>query len=132
VTLQGAGTTEGVVTRASPRGVEETLERLTGLIAEKGLKLFAVVDHSGEAEQVGLDMPNTQLVLFGSRAAGTPVMLEAPLDLPLKVLVQADADGATWVSYNEPEFLGARHHLSDELRGRLRGVEAIAHATVAP
>jgi len=135
VALQGAGTTEGVVTKASPRGVEETLERLTGLITDKGLKLFAVVDHSGEAQQVGLDMPNTKLVLFGSPTAGTPVMLEAPLaalDLPLKVLVQADADGATWVSYNAPEFLGARHHLSDELRGRLQGVEAIAHAAVAP
>jgi len=123
------------VTKASPRGVEETLERLIGLIAEKGLKLFAVVDHSGEAQLVGLDMPTTQLVLFGSPAAGTPVMVAAPLaalDLPLKVLVQADADGATWVSYNTPEFLGARHHLSDELRGRLQGVEAIAHATVAP
>jgi len=134
VTLQGAATTDGVVTKASPRSVAETLQRLTGLIADKGLKLFAVIDHSGEAEQVGLEMPDTKLVLFGSPAAGTPVMVAAPLaalDLPLKVLVSADGEGSVWVSYNAPDFLAARHHLSDELRARLEGVEAISDATVA-
>ena len=79
-------------------------------------------------------MPDTKLVLFGSPAAGTPVMLAAPLaalDLPLKVLVSADTDGAVWVSYNAPAFLAARHHLSDDLRARLEGVEAISEATVS-
>jgi uncharacterized protein (DUF302 family) len=134
VTLQGAGTTDGVVTKASPRSVAETLQRLTGLIADRGLKLFAVIDHSGQAEQVGREMPDTKLVLFGSPAAGTPVMVAAPLaalDLPLKVLVSADREGSVWVSYNAPDFLAARHHLSDELRARLQGVEAISAATVA-
>ena len=135
MTLHGAGTTDGVVTKASPRSAAETLERLKSLLDEKGLKLFDVVDHSGEAEKVGLEMPDTKLVLFGSPAAGTPVMLAAPLaalDLPLKVLVWEDGEGAVRVSYNSPDFLAARHHLSDELRARLQGVEAIASATVAP
>ena len=134
MTLDGAQATDGVVTKASPRTVDETVSRLMELIADKGLKLFAVVDHSGEARKVGLEMPETKLVLFGSPAAGTPVMLAAPLaalDLPLKVLVSADSDGAAWVSYNAPAFLAARHHLSDGLRARLEGVEAIANATVA-
>jgi len=135
VTLQGAGTTEGVVTKASPRGVEETLERLTGLLGAKHLTLFAVVDHSGAAQQVGLEMPDTKLVLFGSPGAGTPVMVDAPLaalDLPLKILVSADDAGGVWVSYNAPAYLAARHHLSDELRARLQGVEMIADAAVSP
>jgi uncharacterized protein (DUF302 family) len=132
--LEGAGTTEGVVTRAGPRGVDETLERLTGLLAEKGIKLFAVIDHSGEARKAELEMPDTKLVVFGSPAAGTPVMVEAPLaalDLPLKILISADPDGGVWVSYNAPSFLAARHHLSDELAARLQAVEALSEATVA-
>jgi uncharacterized protein (DUF302 family) len=132
--LRGAQTTEGVVTKASPRTVDETVSRLTQLITNKGLKLFAVIDHSGEAHNVGLEMPETKLVLFGSPAAGTPVMLAAPLaalDLPLRVLVSADTGGAVWVSYNAPVFLATRHHLSDDLRARLEGVEAISDATVA-
>ncbi|HEV2309775.1 MAG TPA: DUF302 domain-containing protein [Acidimicrobiia bacterium] len=135
VTLHGAGTTDGVVTIASPRSAAETLERLSGLLEEKGLKRFAVVDHSGAAEAVGLEMPDTKLVLFGSPAAGTPVMVAAPLaalDLPLKILVSGDGAGGVWVSYNSPDYLAARHRLSHELRDRLQGVEAIAHATVAP
>ena len=135
MTLHGAGTTEGVVTKASPRGVEETVERLTELLRQKDLTVFAVVDHSGAAQKVGLEMPDTKLVLFGSPAAGTPVMVDAPLaalDLPLKILVSADDAGEVWVSYNAPDYLAARHHLSGELRARLQGVEAIANATIAP
>ncbi len=134
MTLHGAQTTDGVVTKASPGTVDETVSRLKQLVANKGLKLFAVIDHSGEARKVGLEMPDTKLVLFGSPAAGTPVMLAAPLaalDLPLKVLVSADTDGAVWVSYNAPAFVAARHHLSDDLRARLEGVEAIGDATVS-
>jgi uncharacterized protein (DUF302 family) len=134
MTLQGAQTTDGVVMKASPRTVDETVSRLKQLVANKGLKLFAVIDHSGEARKVGLEMPDTKLVLFGSPTAGTPVMLAAPLaalDLPLKVLVSADTDGAVWVSYNTPAFVAARHHLSDDLRARLEGVEAISDATVS-
>ena len=128
---QGA---EGVVTKASPHSVDDTVRRLTHVVADKGLTLFTVIDHSAEAEKVGLHMPETKLVIFGSPAAGTPVMLAAPLaalDLPLKLLVWADNDGAVQVSYNSPTFLAARHHLSDELRARLEPIEAIAGAVVA-
>lgn len=128
------GAADDVVTKLSPWSAADTVARLSAVVAARGMKLFAVIDHSGEAEQVGLEMPDTKLVLFGSPAAGTPVMVAAPLaalDLPLKVLVSADGEGSVWVSYNAPDFLAARHHLSDELRARLEGVEAISDATVA-
>jgi uncharacterized protein (DUF302 family) len=131
----GAATpTEGVITKRSAFGVHETVERLTRLVDEKGLTLFAVVDHSGEAAKVGLRMADTTLVIFGSPAAGTPVMVASPLaalDLPLKVLVWAAANGTVSVSYNTPEYLAARHHLSDELRSRLEAIEPLTDAVVA-
>jgi uncharacterized protein (DUF302 family) len=104
-------------------------------IEDRGLTLFTVIDHSGEAKRVGLEMPDTKLVVFGSPAAGTPVMLAAPLsalDLPLKVLVSADAHGSVSVSYNSPDYVSNRYHLSDELRSRLEAIEAITDATVQP
>jgi uncharacterized protein (DUF302 family) len=99
VTAAARDPSAGIVTKASPRGVDETIARLT-----------RVLDHSGEATRVGLQMPNTELVVFGSPAAGTPVMLAAPLaalDLPLKLLVWEDRDGAVWVSYTAPSYLAA-------------------------
>jgi uncharacterized protein (DUF302 family) len=129
-----ATTTEGVATERSPFSVEETVMRLTRLIDEKGLVLFAVVDHSGEAAKVGLEMPATKLVLFGSPAAGTPVMVASPLaalDLPLKVLVWAAASGDVSVSYNTPEYLATRHHLGDDLRARLEAVGPLTDAVVS-
>ena len=127
--------TEGVVTKPCPRPVDETVSRLTRLVQDKGLVLFSVIDHSGEARKAGLQMPDTKLVIFGSPATGTPVMLAAPLaalDLPLKILVWADASGAASVSYSSPAYLAATHHLTDELRARLEGIEAISDAAVAP
>ena len=124
---------EGVTTKASPRGVDETVRRLIGLLDDRDLTVFSVVDHSGEAKSVGLQMPDTKLVIFGSPAAGTPVMVASPLaalDLPLKVLVWADGGGATNVSYNAPAYLAARHHLTDELRGRLDAIDAITSVLV--
>ncbi len=129
-----ATTTEGVATKRTSFSVEETVARLTRLVDEKGLVLFAVVDHSSEAAKVGLEMPGTKLVLFGSPAAGTPVMVASPLaalDLPLKVLVWADASGAVSVSYNTPDYLAARHHLTDELRARLDAIGPITDAVVS-
>jgi uncharacterized protein (DUF302 family) len=126
---------DGIVTKAAALPVDETVSRLTQLIADKGLKLFTVVDHSGEARKAGLNMPDTKLVIFGSPAAGTPVMVAAPLaalDLPLKVLVWADEGGAVSVSYNAPAYVAMRYHLSDELRSRLEGIESIADAVAAP
>jgi len=126
---------DGIVTKASPRSVADTVTRLAGIINNKGLTLFSVVDHSGEAEAVGLNMTDTKLVIFGSPAAGTPVMVASPLaalDLPLKVLVWSDTNGAVSVSYNSPAYLAARHHLTDELRKRLDAIDAIADALVEP
>lgn len=125
---------DGVVTLTSPSSVDETVERLRGMLAGHGLSLFAVVDHSGEAQKVGLELPNTKLVIFGSPAGGTPVMRAVPLsalDLPLKLLVW-DHDGRTRVSYNAPAYLAARHHLSTDLAAPLAGVEGIAAALVEP
>ena len=122
-----------VTTKLSPRSVTDTIARLESVLTEKGLKLFAVVDHSGEARAVGLDLRDTKVVIFGSPQAGTPVMQAVPLaaiDLPLKVLVWADGD-QTKVSYTAPRALAARYGLSDELSSRLAGIDAITDAVVA-
>jgi uncharacterized protein (DUF302 family) len=122
-----------VVTKPCPRSVAEAVDRLGQLVEEKGLVLFAVIDHSGEASRAGLEMNDTKLVIFGSPMAGTPVMVAAPLaalDLPLKLLVWEDDDGAVWVSYNSPEYLAERHDLNEELRARLRPMDAISDAVI--
>ena len=121
---------QAIVTKVSPQSVEETVERLKTMIAGGGLKLFAVVDHSGEAEAAGLDLRDTKVVIFGSPQAGTPVMQAAPLaalDLPLKILVWADAQ-QTNVSYWSPGALAARYGLSDELAARLAGIDRLTDA----
>ncbi len=122
-----------IVTKLSPRPVAGTVSKLTGMISAKGMKLFAVIDQSAEARQVGLTLRETTLVIFGSPAAGTPVMAAAPLsalDLPLKVLVWDD-EGQTKVSYYAPAALAARHHLSPEVAGNLAGINALTDALVA-
>jgi uncharacterized protein (DUF302 family) len=124
----------GIVTKLSPLPVAETVARLTGIIKAKNIRLFAVIDQREEARQVGLDLRETTLVIFGSPAAGTPVMAAAPLsalDLPLKVLVWAD-DGQTKVSYYAPATLAARYHLSAGLAGNLAAIDALTDALVAP
>ena len=125
-------TADGIVTKLSPRSVDETVARLSEILSAKGLKQFAVIDHSGEAEAVGLHLRDTKVVSFGSPPAGTPVMEAAPLaalDLPLKVLIWADGD-QTRVSYTAPAVLGARYGLSGELAARLVGIDAITDALV--
>jgi uncharacterized protein (DUF302 family) len=128
------GTAAGhVVTKASAGTVAETVDRLTALLAARGLKVFDVIDHSGEAAANGLELRDTKVVIFGSPAAGTPVMEAAPLaalDLPLKVLVWDDG-GATKVSYTAPAALAERYGLSDDLAARLAGIEALVDAVVA-
>jgi uncharacterized protein (DUF302 family) len=109
--------------------VGETVERLKGILAAKEVRLFALVDHSGEAEKAGLKMPPTKLLIFGSPKAGTPLMLAAPsiaIDLPLKILVREDADGNVWVSYNSPDYLRARHDLPAELLQNIAVIGALA------
>ena len=123
----------GIVTKLSPRSVADTVSRLTDLVSAKGMKLFGVIDQSAEARQAGLALRDTTLVLFGSPAAGTPVMVASPsaaLDLPLKVVVWADA-GQTKVSYYAPTVLAARHHLGDDLAARLAGIDALTDALVS-
>ncbi len=123
----------GVITKLSSRSVADTVARLMELAGAKDLKLFAVIDQRAEARQAGLDLRETTLVLFGSPAAGTPVMAAAPLaalDLPLKVLIWNDA-GQTKVSYTSPDELAARYDLTDDLAGRLAGIGPLTDALVA-
>ena len=129
-----AGNDPGTVTKLSHLPVAETVARLTGLVSAKGMRLFAVIDQRAEARQAGLDLRETTLVLFGSPAAGTPVMAASPLaalDLPLKVLVWAD-EGQTKVSYYSPAALAARYHLGADLARNLAGIDALTDALVAP
>jgi uncharacterized protein (DUF302 family) len=117
----------GLVTLVSRHSVDETVERLEQLLRNKGIKLFALIDHRGEAEKAGLEMPPTRVLIFGNPEAGTPLMLAAPsvaIDLPLKILVREDDSGAVWISYNSPAYLEARHGLPQEL---LQGI-AVAGA----
>ena len=123
-----------ITTKISPRSVTDTVSRLTGILSAKGLKVFAVIDQSAEASQVGMPLRETTLVLFGHPAAGTPVMAAAPLsalDLPLKVLVWAD-DGQTKVSYYGPAALAARYGLSADLAAKLAGIDPLTDALIAP
>src|SRR6266480_3096913 len=108
----------GILRTASNHSVEETVVRLKSILEAKGVKLFTIVDHSGEAASAGLKMPNAKLLIFGNPKAGTPLMLASPssaLDLPLKILIAEDSGGKVWISYNAPAYLLARHHLPPNL-----------------
>lgn len=126
-----ASSANGIVSIPSAHPVDETVERIVKALNAKSIKLFALVDHSGEAGKAGLTMPNTKLLIFGNPKAGTPLMLAAPtiaLDLPLKLLVAEDEGGAVTVSYNSPSYLETRHHLPAELSKALAAVELLAAA----
>jgi uncharacterized protein (DUF302 family) len=119
----------GIVTIPSHHTVDATVEKLEGILRAKGVELFAVVDHSGEAEKGGMQMRPTKLLIFGNPKAGTPLMIAAPsvaIDLPLKVLVWEDAEDKVWLSYNASAYLQARHHLPEELLPNIAVVEALA------
>ena len=119
----------GITRLPSRHSVAETVAKLEDMLKAKNVKLFAIVDHSGEAEKAGLKMPNTKLLIFGSPKAGTPLMLAAPsiaLDLPLKILVAEDGDGKVWVSYNAPKYLQERHQLSEDLLPNIGVIAALA------
>ena len=122
---------KGIIGIPSRHTVDATVEKLKGILNAKGVTLFALVDHSGEAEKAGMKMPPTKLLIFGSPLAGTPVMLAAPsiaIDLPLKILVAEDASGKVWVSCNSAAYLKNRHNVPDELIKNLAVVEALATA----
>lgn len=124
--------TDELVTKLSPWSVEESVARLSALVAAKGIKLFATIDHSGEAAAAGLKLRDTKVIIFGNPAAGTPVMQAAPLaalDLPLKVLVWADGD-QTKITYTAPAALAARYELNDELADRLAGIDQLTSAVI--
>jgi uncharacterized protein (DUF302 family) len=127
------GKRDGVITKMSPRSVADTVRLLSETVTAKGMKIFAVVDHSAEARAHGLELRDTVVVIFGSPEAGTPVMVSAPLaalDLPLKVLIWADGN-QTKVSYTAPATLAARYQLSDELGVRLAGIDALTDVVSA-
>jgi uncharacterized protein (DUF302 family) len=120
----------GIVTIPGHRSVDQTVEKLVGILKAKDIKLFVLIDHSGEAEKAGMHMPPTKLLIFGSPAAGTPLMLASPgiaIDLPLKILVSEDADGKVWISYNSPAWLQARHGFPEELLRNIAAVEILAN-----
>ena len=119
----------GIVSKPSNHSVDETVEKLKGVLQAKGVTLFAIVDHSGEAEKAGLKMPPTKLLIFGNPKGGTPVMLASPsmaIDLPLKVLIAEDTSGKVWVSYHSPAYLKQRHNLPDDLLQNIAVVEMFA------
>lgn len=119
---------EGIISKQSNYSVPETLDRVEAVMKSKNIKVFARVDHSGEAEKVGLKMPPTQLLIFGNPKGGTPVMLAAPtaaIDLPLKALAWEDSDGKVWLSYNDPEYLKRRYGLTDDQIKTIAGIGAV-------
>src|SRR5215469_13780991 len=118
----------GIVDVPSNHSVDETVERVKSILQSKGVTLFALIDHSGEAEKVGMKMPPTKLLIFGNPKAGTPLMLAAPsaaIDLPLKILIAEDAQGKVWISYNSPEYLKERHGLPPELLANIAVVATL-------
>jgi uncharacterized protein (DUF302 family) len=124
---------DGLVRVASCHSVEDTLQRLEAAFAAKGLQIFARVDHSGEAEKVGLKMRPTKLLIFGSPKGGTPLMVAAPtlaIDLPMKALVFEDDDGRVWLVYNRPEYLKTRHGVPEDLIKNLAGAGPVMEKAV--
>jgi len=122
---------KGIVEMKSQHTVDDTVSRLRQILETKGVKLFAVVDHSGEAASVGMSLPPTKLLIFGNPKAGTPLMLAAQstaIDLPLKLLVSEDAGGAVTITYNSPAYLQQRHGFPENLIQNIAVVEALAKA----
>ena len=122
---------DGLIDIPSNHSVDETVEKLMGILQAKGVTLFALVDHSGEAAKVGMKMRPTKLLIFGNPKGGTPVMLAAPsiaIDLPLKILIWEDAQGKVLVTYNSSAYLQKRHHVPTELVQNIVVVEALAKA----
>jgi uncharacterized protein (DUF302 family) len=124
---------EGIIRKASPRSVPETLDRLEAILKTKGVQVFARIDHSGEATKVGLSMPPTQVLIFGNPRAGTPVMLAAPtsaIDLPLKALAWQDSAGQVWLGYNDPKYLARRYGLTEKQVAPLGVIADLVDAAV--
>ena len=120
---------KGLIDIPSNHSVDETVTKLQGILQAKGITLFALVDHSGEAAKAGMKMRPTKLLIFGNPKAGTPVMLAAPssaIDLPLKILVWEDDQGKVWITYNSPTYLQTRHNLPADLLQNIAVIEPLA------
>jgi uncharacterized protein (DUF302 family) len=127
-------TGNGIVSKPTAHSVDEAVVKLLQLLEAGGVTLFALIDHSGEAEKVGLKMPPTKLIVFGNPKGGTPLMQAVPtiaIDLPLKILIWEDAAAKVWISYNAPEYLAERHHLPPELLKNISVVETLAAKAAA-
>jgi len=124
---------KGLIQAPSRYSVEETLQRLQSVFATKGLQVFALIDHSGEAAKVGLKMRPTKVLIFGSPKSGTPLMVAAPslaIDLPMKALVAEDENGKVWLTYNSPEYLKQRHNVPEDLIKNLAGAGPLMEKAV--
>jgi uncharacterized protein (DUF302 family) len=131
--MDRSATENGIVDVASRYSVAETLARLQSILKEKSIKIFALIDHSGEAEKAGLTMRPAQVLIFGNPKGGTPLMIAAPrtaIDLPLKALAWQDEEGKVWLSYNSPEYLRQRHDFPAELVKNIEGVSALIQKAV--
>jgi len=125
---------DGIVTKSANCTVEEAVSKIKSLLVIRGITLFAVVDDSGEAETVGMKMPDTKLVIFGNPKGGTPLMVASPsvaIDLPLKLLVAQDANGGCSISYNSPQYLQQRHGIPNDLIQNIAIIEALAAEAAA-
>src|ERR1700729_1365957 len=130
-TIMPSAITKGIIDKRSNHSVDETVEKLKNILQSKRVTLFALIDHSGEAEKAGMKMRPTKLLIFGSPKAGTPLMLAAPssaIDLPLKILVWEDNDGKVWTSYNSAAYLQQRHGFPLDLVPNIAVVEKLAGA----
>lgn len=131
----GVSAPEGIVSRPSPWPVTQTVARIEQALTSHGLTLFDMIDHSGEAERIGMAMLESKLLIFGSPRAGTPLMAATPLlalDLPLKALVWRDVKGQVWVSYLSPAWLAQRHGIPARLLGNIAGMESLIAAALQP
>ncbi|HXO38872.1 MAG TPA: DUF302 domain-containing protein [Candidatus Acidoferrum sp.] len=124
----------GIITKAANCTVEEAVNKIKSLLVGRGITLFAVIDHSGEAEAIGMKMPDTKLLIFGNPKGGTPLMLASPsiaIDLPLKLLVAEEGNGRCSISYDSPQYLQERHGLTDDLIKNIAIIEALAAEAAA-
>jgi uncharacterized protein (DUF302 family) len=125
---------DGIITKTANCTVEEAVSKIKSLLVGRGITLFAVIDHSGEAEAIGMKMPDTKLLIFGNPKGGTPLMLASPsiaIDLPLKLLVAEDANGRCSISYNSPQYLQQRHGIPHDLIQNIAIIEALATEAAA-
>lgn len=124
---------QGVITKVSPFSVEETLTRFQEAMNSKGMTVFARIDHSDEAEKVGLKMQEAHVLIFGNPKGGTPLMVASPLlalDLPLKILVWQSNDGRVWVSYTDVSYLATRYSIPQELVGNVAGINGLVEGVL--